>query len=109
MESLLMACEFLFNYKFLNTHIPNYCGYYKDKCLKQCEKYKYPFSKGKDERLKYLKQQVANETINFTEEAYELYWKHVEPNDVENENLRERLIQIINSEERANENWRLYK
>jgi hypothetical protein len=44
-----------------------------------------------------------------TEEAYKLYWEHVEPKDVQDKELKERLIEIIISEERANENWRLYK
>lgn len=44
-----------------------------------------------------------------TKEAYELYWKHIHPKDVKDEALKQRLIEIINAEERTNEDWRNYR
>lgn len=77
-------------------------------------KCKYALKQNKCPRYKeynfnnVIKLEKPKEIKDRTNEAYELYWQGVNPREIEDIELRERLIQIINSEERANENWREY-
>lgn len=81
--------------------------YYKEKCK---DYKKIPTAKEinkillkKKIEIKKSQIETAKRLKELHKKAYELYWQHVNPKNVEDKELKQKLIDIINSEERTNQ------